>query len=186
MATTGFDYLVEVLVPPSQMTSAAEIETLPIETVNPLVNLMVRDVATVRQGVRPGEIDRSMSQRYVTLTANGEPVPGATVRGNPAVGGGSPDPAQQIRRRALGGRDQPFVGAEPQRAHPPHDRDPVRLQRQWHAADIGRHRRPEAQPDLLHKAQFAEAHRQVAVLGGERPRQQILERRMAGFVHRCL
>src|SRR5439155_8396 len=81
-----------------------------------------------------------------------------------AVGGGSPDPAQQIRRRALGGGDQPFVGAEPQRAHPPHDRDPVRLQRQWHAADIGRHRRPEAQPDLLHKAQFAEAHRRVAVL----------------------
>ncbi len=71
-ATTGFDYLVEVLVPPSQMTSAAEIETLPIETVNPLVNLMVRDVATVRQSVRPGEIDRSMSQRYVTLTANVE------------------------------------------------------------------------------------------------------------------
>jgi multidrug efflux pump subunit AcrB len=71
-ATTGFDYLVEVLVPPSQMTSAAEIEILPVETVNPLVNLMVRDVATVRQSVRPGEIDRSMSQRYVTLTANVE------------------------------------------------------------------------------------------------------------------
>src|SRR5258708_34963539 len=33
---------------------------------------MVRDVATVRQSVRPGEIDRSMSQRYVTLTANVE------------------------------------------------------------------------------------------------------------------
>ena len=33
---------------------------------------MVRDVATVRKGVRPGEIDRDMSQRYVTLVANVE------------------------------------------------------------------------------------------------------------------
>ncbi len=46
--------------------------TLPIESVNPLVNLMIRDVATVRRGVRPGEIDRDMSQRYLTLTANVE------------------------------------------------------------------------------------------------------------------
>ena len=45
---------------------------LPIATVNPLVNLMVRDVATVRRGVRPGEYDRDMSQRYLTLTANVE------------------------------------------------------------------------------------------------------------------
>src|SRR4029077_6865165 len=42
---TGFDYLVEVLVPTVQMQSAADVETLPIESVNPLVNLMIRDVA---------------------------------------------------------------------------------------------------------------------------------------------
>ena len=70
--TTGFDYLIEVLVPPVRMTSAADVGTLPVETVNPLVNLMVRDVATVRQSFRPGEYDRSMSQRYLTLTANVE------------------------------------------------------------------------------------------------------------------
>lgn len=70
--TTGFDYLVEVLVPPTRMTSAAEIETLPVESVNPLVDLMIRDVATVRESTRPGEYDRSMSQRYLTLTANVE------------------------------------------------------------------------------------------------------------------
>ena len=52
---TGFDYLIEVLVPTTRMTTAADVETLPIETVNPLVNLMIRDVATVRQSVRPGE-----------------------------------------------------------------------------------------------------------------------------------
>jgi multidrug efflux pump subunit AcrB len=69
---TGFDYLIEVLVPPARMTKAADIETLPVESVNPLVNLMIRDVATVRQSVRPGEYDRSMSQRYLTVTANVE------------------------------------------------------------------------------------------------------------------
>ena len=48
---TGFDYLVEVLMPPVQMTKAADVETLPIAPVNSLVNLMVRDVATVRQSI---------------------------------------------------------------------------------------------------------------------------------------
>ncbi len=43
-----------------------------MESVNPLVNLMIRDVATIRRGVRPGEIDRDMSQRDLTLTANVE------------------------------------------------------------------------------------------------------------------
>ena len=37
------------------MDKPEDVETLPLESVNPLVNLMVRDVATVRQGVRPGE-----------------------------------------------------------------------------------------------------------------------------------
>jgi multidrug efflux pump subunit AcrB len=69
---TGFDYLVEVLVPPLRMTKTTDLETLPVESVNPLVNLMIRDVATVKQSVRPGEYDRSMSQRYLTLTANVE------------------------------------------------------------------------------------------------------------------
>ena len=69
---TGFDYLVQIQVPPLRMEKPEDIETLPVESVNPLVNLMIRDVATVRRGVRPGEIDRDMSQRYVTLTANVE------------------------------------------------------------------------------------------------------------------
>ncbi len=69
---TGFDYLVQIQVPPLRMEKPEDIETLPVESVNPLVNLMIRDVATVRRGTRPGEIDRDMSQRYVTLTANVE------------------------------------------------------------------------------------------------------------------
>jgi len=69
---TGFDYLVQLQIPPLRIDKAEDIETLPLETVNPLVNLMIRDVAEVHRGVRPGEIDRDMSQRYVTLVANVE------------------------------------------------------------------------------------------------------------------
>ncbi|MGP0062101.1 MAG: efflux RND transporter permease subunit [Isosphaeraceae bacterium] len=69
---TGFDYLVQLQVPPLRMEKPEDLELLPIESVNPLVNLMIRDVASVRRGVRPGEIDRSTSQRYLSLTANVE------------------------------------------------------------------------------------------------------------------
>jgi multidrug efflux pump subunit AcrB len=72
---TGFDYLVQIQVPPTKMTKAQDVETLPLETVNPLVNLMIRDVVKdgkVRTSFRPGEYDRDMSQRYLTLTANVE------------------------------------------------------------------------------------------------------------------
>ncbi len=69
---TGFDYLVQIEVPPMRLDRPEDVETLPIESVNPLVNLMVRDVSMVRRGVRPGEVDRDMSQRYLTLTANVE------------------------------------------------------------------------------------------------------------------
>jgi multidrug efflux pump subunit AcrB len=69
---TGFDYLVQLQIPPLRLDKPEDIETLPLETVNPLVNLMIRDVASVRRGVRPGELDRDMSQRYLTLVANVE------------------------------------------------------------------------------------------------------------------
>jgi multidrug efflux pump subunit AcrB len=69
---TGFDYLVQIQIPPLRLNKPEDVETLPVESVNPLVNLMVRDVAMVRRGVRPGEIDRDMSQRYLTVTANVE------------------------------------------------------------------------------------------------------------------
>jgi multidrug efflux pump subunit AcrB len=69
---TGFDYLVQLQVPPLRLDKPEDVEILPVESVNPEVNLMVRDVATVQRGVRPGEVDRDMSQRYVTLIANVE------------------------------------------------------------------------------------------------------------------
>ncbi len=67
---TGFDYQVEVLVPTQRMTSTLDVENLPLRMVNPVLNLMVRDVADVRAGVIPGQIDRTSSQRYISISAN--------------------------------------------------------------------------------------------------------------------
>ncbi len=69
---TGFDYLVQIQVPALRMEKAEDVDLLPLQSINPLVNLMVRDVATVHKGIRAGEIDRNMSQRYLTVTANVE------------------------------------------------------------------------------------------------------------------
>ena len=49
-----------------------DLETLPLEPVNPLVNLMVRDVATVREGIRARRDRPRPSQRYLSITANVE------------------------------------------------------------------------------------------------------------------
>ena len=51
---TGFDYLVQLQIPPLRIEKAEDIETLPVQSVNPLVNLMIRDISMVRKGVRPG------------------------------------------------------------------------------------------------------------------------------------
>ena len=67
---TGFDYQVEVLVPTQRMTSTLDVENLPLRMVNPVLNLMVRDVADVKAGVIPGQIDRTSSQRYISISAN--------------------------------------------------------------------------------------------------------------------
>ena len=70
---TGFDYLVQIQVPAAPDGKAGRCRDLAARSRStPLVNLMIRDVATVQRGVRPGELDRDMSQRYVTLTANVE------------------------------------------------------------------------------------------------------------------
>ena len=72
---TGFDYLVQIQVPPLRMEKPEDIEELPLQSVNPDVPLMVRDVlkdGQVHTSVRPGEYDRDMSQRYLTVVANVE------------------------------------------------------------------------------------------------------------------
>jgi multidrug efflux pump subunit AcrB len=72
---TGFDYLVQIQVPPLHMDKPSDLEELPLKFLNPYVPLMLRDVikdGQVRQSVRPGEFDRDMSQRYLTVLANVE------------------------------------------------------------------------------------------------------------------
>ncbi len=72
---TGFDYLVQIQVPPLRMDKPGDIEELPLESVNPDVPMMIRDVlrdGRVHTSVRPGEYDRDMSQRFLTVIANVE------------------------------------------------------------------------------------------------------------------
>ena len=69
---TGVDYQVEVVVPTQRMDSPQQVETVPLKPVNPNLNLMVRDVARVKSGSMPGEIDRSTMQPYLSVTANVE------------------------------------------------------------------------------------------------------------------
>jgi multidrug efflux pump subunit AcrB len=74
-AKTGFDYLVQIQVPQMQLAQPEDIEELPLESINPVVPLMVRDVlkdGRVHLSKRPGEFDRDMSQRYLTVVANVE------------------------------------------------------------------------------------------------------------------
>ncbi len=66
----GNSYQVQVEVPTAQMNSPGQLETVSLAEVNPELNLMIRDMARVGQGTMPGEIDRTSSQRYVSITAN--------------------------------------------------------------------------------------------------------------------
>jgi multidrug efflux pump subunit AcrB len=71
-AKNGTSYQVQVEVPTPQMNAPGQLETVSLGEVNPTLNLMIRDVARVGQGTMPGEIDRTSSQRYVSITANVE------------------------------------------------------------------------------------------------------------------
>jgi multidrug efflux pump subunit AcrB len=68
----GTSYQVQVEVPTQRMNSPTQLETVSLAEVNPALNLFIRDVARVGQGTMPGEIDRTSSQRYVSITANVE------------------------------------------------------------------------------------------------------------------
>src|SRR5262249_36098343 len=64
-------YQVQVEVPQAQMRSPADVEQVPVKA-NTGTPLLVRDVAEVREGTMPGELDRYNMRRLVTLTANVE------------------------------------------------------------------------------------------------------------------
>ncbi len=100
---TGFDYLVQIQMPPTAMTTPQDVERLPLAPVNPLVNLTIRDVAKVSTSVRPGELDRDMSQRYLMLTANveGEDMGRASRQVEQAVAAAG-DPPRGVRVETMG------------------------------------------------------------------------------------
>ncbi len=100
---TGFDYLVQLQIPPLRLEKPEDVETLPVESVNPLVNLLIRDVARVKKGLRPGEIDRDMSQRYLTVIANVEGEDMGRASGQVAKAlAASGDPPRGVRVETMG------------------------------------------------------------------------------------
>ncbi len=83
---SGNSYQVQVQVPQPKMTSATDVELVPLKPrsdrqqaeqdagspSNPTPPLLVRDVARVMRGEMPGEVDRYNMRRYLSLTANVE------------------------------------------------------------------------------------------------------------------
>ena len=99
-------------------------------------------------------------------------------------------PATARRKRPIrsgatprGGRDQPFVRAEPERAQRAHIGDPVRHQRQRHPGEIGRNGRLQPQPDLLGETQLRQADRAVRQRPRQHPVQRRAPQRRAGLSH---
>jgi multidrug efflux pump subunit AcrB len=66
---SGVGYFVQVQVPPARIDSAAAVGMIPVRT-NTHGGLLVRDVAGVREGVMPGQIDRLNMRRFVSLSGN--------------------------------------------------------------------------------------------------------------------
>jgi multidrug efflux pump subunit AcrB len=83
---SGNSYQVQVQVPQPRMTSATDVELIPLTTTanrtqssktadspsNPTHPLLIRDVARVMRSEMPGEIDRYNMRRYLSLTSNVE------------------------------------------------------------------------------------------------------------------
>jgi multidrug efflux pump subunit AcrB len=67
--TSGISYQVQVEIPQAQMRSPADVETVPVKP-NTGTPLLLRDVASVREGTMPGELDRYNMRRLVSMTAN--------------------------------------------------------------------------------------------------------------------
>ncbi|MSR31767.1 MAG: efflux RND transporter permease subunit [Gemmataceae bacterium] len=66
---SGIGYQVQVEVPQAIMNSPEQIEFLPVKQAGPEQRLL-RDVATVKEGQMPGEVDRYNMRRFVSLRAN--------------------------------------------------------------------------------------------------------------------
>ncbi len=67
--SSGNGYQVQIQIPPRRMDSAQEVGQVPVKQ-TPHGQLLLRDVAQVREGTRPGEVDRYNLRRLISLTAN--------------------------------------------------------------------------------------------------------------------
>ncbi len=74
---TGIGYQVQVEVPQALMRSTADLKTVPVLSndkmpilSNDKTPILVQNVAEVREGTMPGEIDRYNMRRLVSMTAN--------------------------------------------------------------------------------------------------------------------
>ena len=68
---SGIGYQVQLEIPQSRMNSIGQIEQVPVKA-SPGADILVQDVAQVRAGTMPGQVDRYNMRRMVSLTANVE------------------------------------------------------------------------------------------------------------------
>jgi multidrug efflux pump subunit AcrB len=68
---SGIGYQVQVEIPQSRMNSIGQIEQVPVKSSDG-ADILVQDVAQVRPGTMPGQVDRYNMRRMVSLTANVE------------------------------------------------------------------------------------------------------------------
>ena len=66
--TSGIGYQVQVEIPQTLMRSGADVETVPVKPAGDSP-VLLRDVAEVREGTMPGQIDRYNMRRLVSMTA---------------------------------------------------------------------------------------------------------------------
>src|SRR5439155_3447516 len=66
---SGNGYQVQVEIPQSKMTSLSQLEQIPVHAADG-AQILVQDVAQVRPGTMPGQVDRYNMKRMVSLTAN--------------------------------------------------------------------------------------------------------------------
>src|SRR5262249_46560391 len=66
---SGIGYQVQVEVPQALMKSATDVATVPVQA-NGGAPVLVRDIADVKEGTMPGQIDRYNQRRVVSMTAN--------------------------------------------------------------------------------------------------------------------
>jgi multidrug efflux pump subunit AcrB len=66
---SGNGYQVQVQVPPPRLDSPQEVGMIPVKQ-TPASQVLLRDVAGVSEGARPGEYDLLDMRRYISLTAN--------------------------------------------------------------------------------------------------------------------